>query len=201
MKVLEIFSSIQGEGCHLGIPSTFVRFMGCNLHCSFCDTKETWNDQLAQKCYKEMSVVEILDECVNYNNKHVVLTGGEPCLQADLAELVHDLKRLGFYVCIETNGTLPTPPELDWVTCSPKEDAQFKINEGCRVSELKFVVTPDFNAEAVITPKIREEFANVIWLQPEGSQMQEMWQKAIKIALADPRLRVGVQLHKLMEVK
>ena len=197
MQVSEIFSSIQGEGNFLGVPATFIRFMGCNLKCPFCDTKKTWGDNPESA---DMSIDTIMQTVKKYDNNLIVLTGGEPTLQKDLQDLIDQLRVNDFYVTIETNGTQPTPT-VDWVTCSPKEEAKYHINILCRVNELKYVVTPEFDAEVAIPEEIRKLYAGKIWLQPEGSAMQHMWKKCYELAMADSRLRVGVQLHKLMEVE
>ncbi|MHA1585232.1 MAG: radical SAM protein, partial [Promethearchaeota archaeon] len=64
--VMEIFDSIQGEGSWIGIPATFIRLSGCNLRCSWCDTKESWENA------QEMSIEEILSKV---NRKNVIITG------------------------------------------------------------------------------------------------------------------------------
>lgn len=198
MKIAEIFSSIQGEGNFLGVAATFVRTMGCNLKCSFCDTKITWGNNPAAM---DMSIEDIIKKVETYNNSLVVITGGEPCMQTDIQELIDGLMLKGYFVTMETNGTQPTPTHIDWITCSPKEDADYNINILCRANELKYVVTPEFDADKAIPKEIRELFAGKIWLQPEGSMMKEMWKKCFDIAMSDPRLRVGIQLHKIMEVE
>ena len=195
MKVSEIFSSIQGEGNYLGIAATFIRFMGCNLKCDFCDTKKTWGDIGFDK-----SIDEIIAAVTELDNSLIIITGGEPCIQKDLQELVDKLRATGYFVAIETNGTQPTP-ETDWVTCSPKPDANYNINILCHANELKYVVTEDFDAETAIPEEIRKLYAGKIWLQPDGFNMQAMWKECYKLATSDTRLRVGVQLHKLMEVE
>lgn len=197
MKIAEIFSSIQGEGNFLGIPATFIRTMGCNLKCSFCDTKKTWGDNPEAM---EMTIPEIIQKAKEYKNSLVIITGGEPCIQTQLQELVDQLQVNDFVVAIETNGTQPTPT-AEWITCSPKADSDYYISVLCRANELKYVVTPEFDVNVAIPEELREMYAGKIWLQPEGSQMQEMWKKCYDLAMADSRLRVGVQLHKLMEVE
>ena len=196
MKLVEIFSSIQGEGAHLGMPCVFIRTQDCNLHCSFCDTKESWGN----KAKLDMSVEDIVKEVQKYNVPLVVITGGEPCIQPTLQDLVDQLSIRGYAVAIETNGTQETPQGA-WITCSPKEEADYKISPFCKPNELKYVVTSTFDAEKAIPSGIRKLYAGNIWLQPEGSDMMNMWKKCMLIAEADPRLRVGVQLHKIMEVK
>ena len=104
-KINEIFYSLQGEGYHTGIPAIFVRFSGCNMKCSFCDTLH--EDGIM------MSDEEIISEVVKYPASMVVLTGGEPGLWID-ESLVDALHNEGKYVCVETNGTCVLPGNVDW---------------------------------------------------------------------------------------
>ncbi len=99
-KISEIFKSIQGEGTYQGIPQVFVRFFGCNLECSFCDTP--------LDSYQEMSIQEVLDKIYSYCDYHsITFTGGEPLLQVEfLIELAKELKKRGKVTHLETNGTL-----------------------------------------------------------------------------------------------
>ncbi len=83
MRISEIFYSIQGEGRLLGVPSVFIRTSGCNLRCRWCDTPYTsWQPE-----GKAWSVKKILGEIAKYPTRHVVITGGEPLLAPDIAEL------------------------------------------------------------------------------------------------------------------
>lgn len=198
MQIVEIFESIQGEGGYMGTPCIFIRTSGCNLTCPFCDTKESWkaegNMDLTPK-----EIVDLIQE--KYTSELVVITGGEPCMQPELQKLCTLLRlTAGKLVAIETNGTLPTPKyDVNWVACAPKAENDYKIHPECKYDELKFVVTPEFD-ESVITPELIAS-TNYIWLQPEGSDMQNMWKKCYAIAQNCVNVRVGVQLHKLMEVQ
>ena len=101
MKISEIFYSIEGEGIEIGRPEIFIRLTGCNLRCTWCDTK------YALENGKEMSIKEILQEVGKYPCKSVSITGGEPLLQREgLLELVRQLKDLGYWIQINTNGTI-----------------------------------------------------------------------------------------------
>ena len=101
MKVSEIFYSIEGEGIEIGRPEIFVRLSGCNLRCVWCDTKYAWENG------KEMSVEEVIEEIKKYPCKSVSITGGEPLLQKkEVLELVRKLKNLGYWIQINTNGTI-----------------------------------------------------------------------------------------------
>lgn len=198
MKIMEIFNSFQGEGNFMGVPCTFVRTAGCSLHCSFCDTKASW-----AKGTNDMNPVEIVTACTH---KLVVITGGEPTEQPFI-ELIHLIRLLhgaGHVVALESNGTFENYKDLkaDWVTCSPKANASYAIfTEG--VNELKYVVTEDFNADVAIPQTVREKFSGHIWLQPcdyGDERTAKMFAKAYTIVIEDPRLRCGVQLHKLYRV-
>ena len=107
MKINEIFYSIQGEGKWSGLPNIFIRTTGCNLRCSFCDTKYAYDDG------EEMAIEEILNIISRYPCKHVYVTGGEPLLQEETIELIDALVRQKYKVCIETNGSISLKKVLD----------------------------------------------------------------------------------------
>lgn len=196
MKVIEIFESIQGEGTFLGMPAIFVRLGGCNLHCPFCDTKNSWGDQGVEK-----EIGDIVSEVLLYHSPIVVITGGEPSINEDLIPLAKMLKQGGKKVHLETNGTHDVDHTyFDWIVCSPKKETRFRVC--CTADELKYVVTPEFSPERDIASSTISAYGNGhIWLQPEGSDMQNMWHKAVELVKQFPELRIGVQLHKLMEVR
>lgn len=120
MRIAEIYASLQGEGLLAGTPSGFVRTSGCNLRCRWCDTPFTsW-----EPTGEERSTDEVLTQVVSLGLRHVVVTGGEPLLFPDVAELCGVLRRDGFHVTIETAGTvLPAVPPAtlaDLMSISPK---------------------------------------------------------------------------------
>ena len=117
MRINEIFYSLQGEGFWTGTPAVFVRFSGCNLKCSFCDTEHFG--------YRDMSVEQIVEEVSKFPAKRVILTGGEPLLQVN-ERLLKLLKSNGIVVHVETNGTIAVSDTMrnliDWITVSPKSE-------------------------------------------------------------------------------
>ncbi len=116
MRVCEIYPSKQGEGRLTGTPSVFVRSSGCNLRCRWCDTPyASWTPE-----GEDLAVDEIVDQVDRHGLKHVVLTGGEPMLFAELVPLAEALRRRGYHVTIETAGTLFLPVECDLMSISPK---------------------------------------------------------------------------------
>lgn len=117
MLVSEIFHSLQGEGQLAGIPSVFVRTSGCNLRCGWCDTPyASWEPE-----GRNLSVDEIVREAGRYACRHVVLTGGEPMVAADLPDLAGRLRSGGRHITIETAATLPPDGiACDLASLSPK---------------------------------------------------------------------------------
>lgn len=99
MKVCEIFASIQGESSLSGIPMVFIRLTGCNLQCTYCDTKYAYTEG------QEMSIKKIISTVKNFRIKFVEITGGEPLLQSEVYELMDELVK-NYNVLIETNGSL-----------------------------------------------------------------------------------------------
>ena len=120
-RVNEIFYSLQGEGRNTGRAAVFVRFAGCNLRCPFCDTEfDTYREMTAEEIIAEVDECrKDVSPCDAYSKPLLVLTGGEPTLQVDEAfvELLH---QHGYEVAMESNGILPAPKNLDWLTVSPK---------------------------------------------------------------------------------
>lgn len=116
MKIAEIYKSMQGEGFLTGTPSVFVRASGCNLRCWFCDTPfASWRPEGI-----DYAVDEIVAEVEEWECRHVVLTGGEPMLFAELIPLCESLHERGRHITIETAGTLFLPVKCDLMSISPK---------------------------------------------------------------------------------
>jgi len=122
MNVMEIYRSVQGEGMLMGVPTTFVRFFACNLRCSWCDTKYSWSVREGGT-WESISAEEIAEQVRMLGTHYVVLTGGEPMLQKDLAQLAQILKDRGYHLTVETNTTIfraGTIPLIDLWSLSPK---------------------------------------------------------------------------------
>ena len=193
-NITEIFDSIQGEGSWMGIPATFIRFAGCNLRCSWCDTKNSWETGQGMSC---------TDIIANISHPTVIITGGEPGLY-DLGDLIlairHNTRRFAsnspIRIGIETNGTKEIPWDIDWVVCSPKPDADYQIQ--CHPDELKYVVDELFSVQ-VIPQKYQGKIP--IWLQPNSKDLEQSMKKSLDLVMSHDFLRLGVQLHKIYDIR
>lgn len=194
-KINEIFYSLQGEGYHTGMAAVFIRFSGCNLRCSFCDTQHKNGDFY--------TVADIIERVMKYpQSPLIVLTGGEPSLFIS-EDFVDKLKKsTGMTIAIETNGTNPIPSNIDWVTLSPKKgfaggDCADMILNSC--DELK-VVFANQRLEPYFTIK-----ANYRFLQPcftgntEADRINT--EETIAVILKDPRWQLSLQTHKLLSIR
>ena len=208
--VKECFFTLQGEGINAGKAAVFCRFSGCNLWtgreqdrgsavCQFCDTdfvgvgpdggRFTTADALAA-FVKSRWPAEAPPEVRPF----VVCTGGEPLLQLDAAA-VGALHAQGFEIAVETNGTQPAPPGLDWICVSPKAEAPLMLTSG---DELKLVY-PQREAPP-------ERFAMMSFrhflLQPmDGPERVANTAAAVAYCLAHPQWRLSVQTHKAVGIR
>ena len=203
LKITEIFPSIQGEGLRMGKPTIFIRLTGCNLRCHFCDTQYAWESGTE---YTEEQVLEAVEKLKRqYPAEWVCLTGGEP-LKQKIEGLVRCLRRRGYKVQIETNGTIYRRLGIDWWTISPKPPEYFfQAEYTTRAREVKLVVSRDLKFLRI--QNIREAFPQKtpILLQPESnlswsvSAGNKLLKQATQAGL--PNIRFSVQLHKILKIK
>lgn len=188
-RVNEIFYSIQGEGAFAGTPAVFVRFSGCNLACPWCDTDHS---HFAEMTRDELeNAVRVL--LTGRDGAIIVLTGGEPALQLRDDEPL--FQGFGCRICIETNGTLPVPDWVDWVTVSPKNELSAIVP---LFDELKFVFEP----EHIPYYLSMQDVGCIKSIQPlarkDGTTNLA---EALEFVLAHPRFKLSVQLHKIIGVR
>ncbi|HVN96660.1 MAG TPA: 7-carboxy-7-deazaguanine synthase [Syntrophorhabdaceae bacterium] len=208
--VKEIFYTLQGEGVQTGRPAVFCRFSGCNLWsgrvedraralCGFCDTDFVGADGPGGGIFKDArelahAIVKVPPAGAHSGrNPLVVLTGGEPALQVDRL-LVDTLRAKGLEIAIETNGTLPIPQGIDWITVSPKARARLAVVSG---NELKLVYP-----QQGTSPDLYEnlDFQHFL-LQPEhGPDREKNVRGAIEYCLSHPRWRLSLQTHKILGI-
>ena len=164
LYVTEQFVSVQGEGTLTGVPSTFVRLGGCNLRCSWCDTPySSWKPE-----GEHVDLDVLVDQIAGEAPRHVVLTGGEPMLQAGAVPLTRALSARGFHITVETAGTVDAPLHIDLASLSPKmsDSAPPSVNfdvydrpvivvvppveENDKTTTVKLVADPELNGQACL---------------------------------------------------
>jgi len=218
LKVNEVFESLQGEGSFTGVPSIFVRLQGCPVGCSWCDTKHTWEISLDEETTAkgvmqesgestkwfsatEKSLFELFDEH-GYVAKHIVLTGGEPCMY-DLTEFTKLAHNKGYSTQIETSGTFEILTSKDtWVTVSPKINMQggYKMRDDAlaRANEIKHPVAMQKHIDELdlLLATMDQHTLPLIYLQPI-SQQKRATDLAVKTCIAR-NWRLSLQMHKFI---
>lgn len=195
LKINDLFWTFQGEGAHWGRRALFVRMPFCNLHCPWCDTE--FNS------HKPFTEDEFLKFADREKARFAVITGGEPMMNKDTPRVVSLLKSKQFELACETNGTFPIVDGIDFVTCSPKRDADFQIHELVKpkVSELKYVVDHDFDLN-VLRDIQKEEFTRLcrLSLSPEFNNFKASLDTITEFIKENPRWRISLQTHKWMQI-
>ena len=203
LPVMEHFYTLQGEGYHQGRAAYFVRLGGCDVGCTWCDVKESWD----AAAHPRMTVEEIVSTVIQQVSPRkdgkkglVVITGGEP-LMHDLGLLTGALQAAGFETNIETSGSHPLSGSWDWICLSPKK---FKAPLPALVqtaNELKVVIfnKSDFEwAEkyaALVAPHCR------LYLQPEWDKAAVNIPLIIDYILQHPQWEISLQLHKYLHLR
>ena len=201
MRICEIFRSIQGEGLQMGLPTVFVRTVGCNLRCSWCDTGYSFEGG------SEMALEDIVAEVGDC--PRVCLTGGEPMLQPDAPELIRMLVESGRQVDLETNGSVdlssvPDSPlvliSMDVKCPSSGMTSHMLLDNVARLGpkdQLKFVIADEADLDfAVAFVKEHRPDTNVIFGPVGGTEhMQGLVERVLAEGLD---VRVLPQLHKII---
>ena len=201
--VKEIFLTLQGEGMQAGRRAVFLRFAGCNLwsgreqdradaQCTFCDTDFVGLDGENGGRYEAEALAGRVEGLWGEGERRlVVVTGGEPLLQLDEA-LIAALHGRGFEVAVESNGTLPALPGVDWLCVSPKAGTDIVQRSG---DELKLVWP-----QAGIDPEAMAgwDFRHFLIQPMDCAEAAAAREAAIAYVMAHPRWRLGLQAHKLL---
>lgn len=208
-SVKEVFYTLQGEGRQAGRAAVFCRFAGCNLWtgresdrasavCRFCDTEFVGTDGTGGGKFE---TAEALAAQVDAHwpagpvgTKLVVCTGGEPLLQLDAA-LIQALQARGFEVAVESNGTIASPPGIDWLCVSPKAGAPLVQRSG---QELK-VVVPQPGLDLLELERL--DFSSLRVQPMDGPSLQANTAWAVQWCLDHPRWQLSLQTHKLLGIR
>jgi 7-carboxy-7-deazaguanine synthase (Cx14CxxC type) len=206
--VKEAFLTLQGEGVQAGSRAVFLRFAGCNLwsgreqdrataQCNFCDTDFVGTDGPGGGKFADADSLAGHVETLwdgGSERRLVVITGGEPMLQLDEA-LIEALHARGFRVAVESNGTLPATPGIDWLCISPKAGTDVVQRSG---NELKLVWP-----QAGIEPADLEtwDFDHFLVQPMDCPDVRSSYEAAIELAMLRPKWRMSLQAHKVVGLK
>ena len=198
LPVVETFHSLQGEGLHAGRSAFFIRLAGCNVGCSWCDTKHSW----PQSSHPLQSVDSLAAEAAAAGQAgaaFVVITGGEP-LHHNLDGLTDTIRQAcTLPIHIETSGVDPLSGSPDWITLSPKrhQPPRGDLLNACH--ELKVVVHEA--DDLLFADVVASQAPQAAWLLQPGWQSEAGQQLAIDYAQSHPRWRLSLQSHKWLQVR
>ncbi|MBU2639130.1 MAG: radical SAM protein [Nanoarchaeota archaeon] len=200
LNISEMFFSLQGEGIFSGLPTVFIRTMGCNLQCNWCDTKYAYSGG------EKINIKEILAKLKNMKTKRVCITGGEPLLQPPIYKLMKILIDKGYNLSIETNGSfdiskipkkVSTAMDIKCPSSKESKKMNFKNLEILKKKDqCKFVIKDekDYNyAKKIINTNKLISKTNVIFIPLEGIKAKKLVNLILKDNLD---VRFSLQLHK-----
>ena len=195
LPLMEDFYTLQGEGFHTGKPAYFTRIGGCDVGCSWCDVKESWNADI----WPLTKTDDILKRILTCPAKSVVITGGEP-LMYNLEYLCIKLKSAGFKIYLETSGSHPLSGIWDWICLSPKKYSPPMEEIYTKADEYKVIIQTkgDFEWAEKNVSRLRSDCK--LFLQPEWSKRNEMMAAIIDYVKENPQWSISLQSHKYMGI-
>ncbi len=195
LPVMEEFYTLQGEGYNMGKAAYFVRIGGCDVGCSWCDSKESWNAEL----FPPLNVDNVVQNAKETQANTVVITGGEPSLYP-MDYFTSQLQSNGMLTMVETSGAHKLSGSWDWVCLSPKRNSPPHASVYNIANELKVIIQrksdlkwAEANAELVNK--------NIpLFLQPEWSVAKELMPLLTEYIMKNPKWRMSLQSHKYMGI-
>lgn len=195
LPVMEYFYTIQGEGFHSGVPCYFVRLAGCDVGCTFCDVKESWE----KENHPLYPIQEIVDWVFTTKATKVVVTGGEPLMhQLNLLCALFHSHNIDCH--IETSGAHSYSGSWDWFTLSPKKRKLPLEENYAKADELKVIISRanDFLFAEQEAEKVSSECK--LYLQPEWSKESDVLKHIIEYVKQNPQWNISLQTHKYMNI-
>jgi 7-carboxy-7-deazaguanine synthase len=195
LPLVEEFFSLQGEGYHTGKAAYFIRLGGCDVGCSWCDSKFSWNPNI----HPMVDTNLIIDHVLNSGTDSVVVTGGEP-LMWNLDYLCTGLKNKNISTFIETSGAYKLSGIWDWICLSPKRNMPPLVEICSKADELKVIIQEikDFEwaeeYKGMVNKKCR------LFLQPEWSRFNSIIPEIVEYIKKNPEWRISLQAHKYMHI-
>ncbi|PKP03618.1 MAG: 7-carboxy-7-deazaguanine synthase QueE [Bacteroidetes bacterium HGW-Bacteroidetes-6] len=195
LPLMEQFLSLQGEGVNTGRAAWFIRLGGCDVGCSFCDVKESWNPDL----HPLVPANEIVEAAAESKAGSVVITGGEP-LMWNLDHLTSELKSKGIAIFVETSGSEAPSGTFDWICLSPKKGQIINDFWFSAAGELKIIIETE--SDFVFAENLAKRVNNrcILLLQPEWSVRDKILPLIIRYISKNPDWRLSVQTHKYIKI-
>lgn len=195
LPLVEEFFTLQGEGYHTGKAAYFIRLGGCDVGCSWCDSRFSWNPKL----HPMVSADEIIKNAIKSGTDSVVVTGGEP-LMWNLDYLCSGLKRNKIKTFIETSGAYKLSGKWDWICLSPKQNMP-PVDEICSIAdELKVIIqdSDDFDWAEKYRKMVNVDCR--LFLQPEWGRFEKITPEIVSYIKKNPSWRISLQSHKYMHI-
>jgi 7-carboxy-7-deazaguanine synthase len=195
LPVMEHFYTLQGEGHFAGRAAYFIRLGGCDVGCTWCDVKESWDANV----HPTMTNTQLMSVATQYPSRIVVITGGEP-LMYNLDVLTQTFRDGGYRTHLETSGAHPLSGSWDWVCFSPKKFKEPLPEVVENADELKIIVynKHDFQWAEMYANKVSPKC--LLYLQPEWSKAETMLPLIIDYIKESPKWAVSLQTHKYMNI-
>ena len=195
LPVMEEFYTLQGEGFNMGLAAYFIRIGGCDVGCSWCDTKQSWDVSL----FPPVVVDEVVDRAAKTLGRTVVVTGGEPS-RYPLDYLTQQLHKKGLKTMVETSGVQNLSGDWDWICLSPKKYAPPHSSIYPRANELKVIVQSPGDLQWAEKNAALVSKDCVLYLQPEWSKAAENMEMMTNYVMENPKWRMSLQAHKYMRI-
>ncbi|HCM59605.1 MAG TPA: 7-carboxy-7-deazaguanine synthase QueE [Bacteroidales bacterium] len=195
LPLVEEFYSVQGEGCNTGKAAYFIRVGGCDICCSWCDTKYAWDAAL----HPLVPVESIVSNVIASGADSVVVTGGEP-LMWNMDPLCRQLRTEEIKTFLETSGAYPLTGSWDWITLSPKKGSPPLPGIWPLADELKVVIQYGIDFEDAEVYRQKTGPGCQLLLQPEWSRYSEIIGVITEYVKKHPEWRVSLQAHKFMHI-
>jgi 7-carboxy-7-deazaguanine synthase len=195
LPLVEEFFTLQGEGFHTGKAAYFIRLGGCDVGCSWCDSRFSWNPNLHPMVETDI----IIEKAVKSGTDSVVVTGGEP-LMWNLDYLCRGLKKKNICTFIETSGAYALSGEWDWICLSPKRNMP-PVYEICKAAdELKVIIQDESDFDWAEKYRGLVEDKCRLYLQPEWSRFETIIPEIVEYIKKNQIWRISLQSHKYMHI-
>jgi len=195
LPLVEEFFTLQGEGFHTGKAAYFIRLGGCDIGCSWCDSRFSWNPSL----HPLVETDTIIENAISSGANAVVITGGEPFMW-NLDYLCKGLKNKNISTFVETSGAYQMSGTWDWICLSPKKNMPPLAENVDIADELKVIIEDksDFEWAEKYRKMVRDDCR--LFLQPEWSRFDEIVPDVVEYIKQKPEWRISLQVHKYMRI-